>query len=337
MPEWGRHGVENGGTVSYAARLRERISTYSVATAVLLGVFALLLIIELATNRQSRLDFAVTLALILGIAAAGAVCLFLGDRAGPWPALLLVFSHVALAILFLTVLNAPLSAVGVMLQMPVLALYLGAFLTPWLARTAQAVVLVSFGATTLWDPSGTLDDVYNGRNLPNLSIFTWLCLEAGIFVQKRFRKTNHIDELTGLHNRRGLIDRADLERARADRSGQTLVVAVADLDLFKELNDGQGHEAGDEVLRELARDWKAGLRETDFVARVGGDEFVFLLPDTDLVGARQLFERLSASTVHPWSWGAVEWHSGDMLSIPIAGADEEMYRDKAVRRAYRAT
>jgi GGDEF domain-containing protein len=305
---------------------------YSGATAVLLGVFCVLLLLDLLLNRESRIDFVVTFVLAIAIALVAVACLFMGDRLGPVPALVLVLAHAVLAILFLTVLETPQSAVGVMLQMPVLALYLGAFLSPGLARTTQAIVLLAFGATVIWDPYDALGEISEGRNLPNLLLFSWLCLEAGIFVQRRFRKTTHIDELTGLHNRRGLIDRGDAERARADRLRRPLVVAVADLDGFKEINDTLGHATGDRVLRDLVNQWRSRLRESDFVSRVGGDEFVFLLPDTDLEGARRLLDRLTESPVHPWSWGAVEWRSGDLISIAIAGADEEMYHAKMHRK-----
>lgn len=305
---------------------------YSVATALLLAVFCVLLLVDGWLNQESRLGFAITSVLALTIAAAAVASLFLGDRAGPLPALLLVFSHAVLAILFLTVLETPLSVVGIMLQMPVLALYTGAFLSPTLARVAQAIVLLSFSVTVLWDPYDALDETANGRNLPNLVLFTWICLEAGIFVQKRFKKTTHIDELTGVYNRRGFIDRGDIERARADRSGRPITIVVIDLDGFKRVNDTLGHTAGDRVLRDLAREWRARLRETNVAARLGGDEFILLLPETDLDGARRVLEELREDPVHPWSWGAAEWNAGELLSIPIAQADEEMYREKIARK-----
>jgi len=88
------------------------------------------------------------------------------------------------------------------------------------------------------------------------------------------------DPLTELLNRRGLQDVLTHEVARAHRSGSNLVVLLIDLDDFKKINDNQGHSAGDAVLKEIALRMKRSLRSTDYAARVGGDEFLILLPDT---------------------------------------------------------
>src|SRR5690606_29785735 len=143
------------------------------------------------------------------------------------------------------------------------------------------------------------------------------CLEAGIFVQKRFKAETHIDPLTGVYNRRGLVVRGDAERARAERTGKPICVAVADLDAFKDVNDTRGHGEGDRLLKELTGQWKRLVRETDTIARIGGDEFIFLLPETRVDDARLLLQRLNDASIHPWSWGVVEWDPSDLLSIAI--------------------
>jgi len=314
--------------VSIVTNLRTRITMYSAATAVLLGVFALLLLIDLTLSSEPRFDAGVTVILFVVAMIAAVGVLFLGDRGGPWPALVLVIAHVIPAVLFLTVLEQPESVVGVVLQMPVLALYLGGFLTPWLARVTQATVLLAFVVTILLDPYHAVEELSGGRNLPSILCFTWLCLEAGVFVQKRFKRETHVDALTGLFNRRGFVDRSETERARADRTGEPICVAMVDLDGFKRLNDTEGHGAGDRTLRELAKQWKAGARQTDVLSRVGGDEFIFLMPNTDVVRAEAILARLNESAVHPWSWGVSEWYSDELVSTAITRADEAMYRQK---------
>lgn len=314
------------------SRVRARITMYSAATAVLLSSFCVLLVADILLSREPRLGFIVTLSLALLSLAAAAACLVSGDRLGPWPALLLVGANAATVILFITVLRMPVNAVGVLVQMPVLGLYLGAFLTPWLARLCQVLVLLMLGLAVVWDPLESLDEFDGGRNAVNIVLFTWLCLEAGVFVQKRFKAETHIDQLTGVYNRRGLVVRGDAERARAERTGRPVCVAVVDLDEFKDVNDTRGHGEGDRLLREVARQWKSLVRETDTIARIGGDEFIFLLPETDVESARLLLQRLNDVSIHPWSWGVVEWNPGDLLSIAIARADEDMYRDKGARR-----
>src|SRR6202034_1972027 len=90
-----------------------------------------------------------------------------------------------------------------------------------------------------------------------------------------------IDPLTEVLNRRGLQAAAEVELARYERSRQDLAVAILDLDYFKLLNDRYGHSAGDSVLCEFSVFLRAMVRETDIVGRIGGEEFVLLLPNVD--------------------------------------------------------
>jgi len=98
------------------------------------------------------------------------------------------------------------------------------------------------------------------------------------------------DALTGLPNASALRERAELEVERARRWRRPLSIAFVDLDDFKAVNDTLGHATGDEVLRAAAAALQSALRSTDLAARVGGDEFVLLLPETDEAGARTVLE-----------------------------------------------
>jgi diguanylate cyclase (GGDEF)-like protein/putative nucleotidyltransferase with HDIG domain len=100
------------------------------------------------------------------------------------------------------------------------------------------------------------------------------------------------DPLTGLSNRRGFREALDLELARARRRGGQLTVIVGDVDHFKEVNDRSGQQVGDMALRRLAQLLVRGKRTIDAVARVGGEEFALVLPDTDQHGAFTIGERL---------------------------------------------
>ncbi|MBV8888796.1 MAG: GGDEF domain-containing protein [Alphaproteobacteria bacterium] len=95
------------------------------------------------------------------------------------------------------------------------------------------------------------------------------------------------DELTGLFNRRGFANQLDRALATARRGGPQGALLVCDLDRFKAVNDGHGHPAGDEVLRQVARLLAGQVRQTDAVARLGGDEFAVLLVGASEAGARQ--------------------------------------------------
>jgi diguanylate cyclase (GGDEF)-like protein/PAS domain S-box-containing protein len=90
----------------------------------------------------------------------------------------------------------------------------------------------------------------------------------------------HTDHLTGIANRRGFDRFADEFRARPDAAGAPVSVLMLDIDHFKRINDGWGHAAGDAVLREAAARWRRTLRGSDFIARLGGEEFCVILPRT---------------------------------------------------------
>ena len=103
-----------------------------------------------------------------------------------------------------------------------------------------------------------------------------------------------IDGLTGLANRRQCEETLADELARVERFGGALAVVVADLDWFKDVNDRHGHPAGDTVLREFAVLLEETVREVDLAGRWGGEEFVLVLPGTDLAGGAQVAERIRA-------------------------------------------
>jgi diguanylate cyclase (GGDEF)-like protein len=101
-----------------------------------------------------------------------------------------------------------------------------------------------------------------------------------------------VDGLTGLGNRRQCEETLTDELARVERFGGSLAVVVADLDWFKDVNDRHGHPAGDSVLREFALLLQETVRDVDLAGRWGGEEFVLVLPGTDLTGGAQLAERI---------------------------------------------
>ena len=100
------------------------------------------------------------------------------------------------------------------------------------------------------------------------------------------------DDLTGLLNRRAILDRMQLEQRRSQRSGSPLLIAQLDIDHFKAVNDTHGHAAGDLVLQSFADTVRRNVRDTDVLARWGGEEFVLLLCDTPAADAVALMERL---------------------------------------------
>jgi diguanylate cyclase (GGDEF)-like protein len=111
-----------------------------------------------------------------------------------------------------------------------------------------------------------------------------------------------LDPLTGLYNRRAFYELVNLEAARSKRSHSLYTIAYIDVDNFKQVNDALGHSGGDEVLKEIGAILKHNLRQSDMMARMGGDEFVALLPDTDpehgKKAIQKLFTRLNEAMRH---------------------------------------
>lgn len=166
------------------------------------------------------------------------------------------------------------------------------------------------------------------RALENARAYERACAEA------------RIDVLTGLFNCRWLTEALEREIRRAERFRSRLSVIQIDLDDFKSVNDCFGHLTGDALLRHAASRIRAGLRTVDAAVRTGGDEFVVLLPETDLSGARHVGERvLAAIRDNPpvigdrplpmtASVGAAEWQRGWSLHDLLEAADRAMYASK---------
>ncbi len=115
---------------------------------------------------------------------------------------------------------------------------------------------------------------------------------ASVFENARLFESATTDNLTGLLRRETVLAHLDRELQRALRHHRPLAVGMADLDLFKQINDQHGHLVGDSVLKRVAQAITSGLRGTDFVGRYGGEEFLFVLPESDLDGARVAAEKI---------------------------------------------
>ena len=113
-------------------------------------------------------------------------------------------------------------------------------------------------------------------------------------LQAHLENMATIDSLTGLANRQAFMQRAKNEFNRARRYARPLTVVMIDIDHFKAINDQHGHAVGDDVLRQAADICQSSLRGSDFMGRVGGEEFVLLLPDTPHTNAYHVAERMRA-------------------------------------------
>ena len=140
----------------------------------------------------------------------------------------------------------------------------------------------------------------------------------------RLSDTARRDPLTGLLNRRGFEERLDAELARATRNERPLALIVGDLDHFKTVNDRLGHPAGDAVLLRVAEILGRAGRRGDTVARMGGEEFVFIVPDADAVAAYELAERVRKEVETVFADGPVALTiSCGAVSFPASGTTAE--------------
>jgi diguanylate cyclase (GGDEF)-like protein len=111
-------------------------------------------------------------------------------------------------------------------------------------------------------------------------------------VQKKLEGQSRTDVVTGLPNRRDMLERIEEERIRFERNRKPFALVMADLDRFKIINDAHGHDSGDYLLKGCASMLRASLRKQDRVCRWGTDEFLLLLPGTDYAGGRTILEMI---------------------------------------------
>lgn len=168
----------------------------------------------------------------------------------------------------------------------------------------------------------------------------------GVVVNRRMQAPHVLsanDSLTGVLNRRAFEERWDSELARARRYGRPISIAVLDIDYFKQFNDRHGHPAGDSALVAVARSLKGRVRATDFVGRMGGEEFVVALPETNSQAAKALAEALRETVADTpviipgsrvpasvtISVGIASWPDhGEEITRLMDRADDRMYEAK---------
>jgi diguanylate cyclase (GGDEF)-like protein len=177
-------------------------------------------------------------------------------------------------------------------------------------------------------------------SLPMLTLGAVMMTNAGIIARATYAADH--DHLTGARSRRAFFELAERERARAQRTRASLSLLLFDVDHFKRINDSHGHAAGDKVLVEIVQHTRSVIRSIDSCARLGGEEFAVLLPDTGADMALRVAERLRAGLEHPQrstpgasgiactvSIGAATQEPGETIAAMLSRADQALYAAKA--------
>lgn len=171
-----------------------------------------------------------------------------------------------------------------------------------------------------------------------------LCLKIRAAQHELVRIASY-DFLTGVLNRREMFNRLSMEMSRVDRVDHALSVIILDIDHFKDINDRYGHQAGDDVLKEMAGILKEHLRKYDYICRYGGEEFLVVAPETPLPVAHDLAERLRLMVMQAKftpsnsppiaitiSAGVAQQVKGELVASLISRADAALYEAKEAGR-----
>ena len=186
--------------------------------------------------------------------------------------------------------------------------------------------------------------MYTGSSIHRLRTRTkkqYVALQESLELNKRLAIT---DDLTGLYNRSYFMEKLSQQKALSERDDSDFVIFYCDLDHFKHINDTFGHHTGDVVLQKFSEILKSSIREIDYAARFGGEEFVCLLVNTDIANAKKVTERIRQSlATYNFSDIAPSLHSTVSIGIAnfkqfktiqetLMSADNRMYRAKEMGR-----
>jgi len=178
-------------------------------------------------------------------------------------------------------------------------------------------------------------------NIIDVALDKWTRLQQARADKEKLERLANFDSLTGLYNRRAVLDKLDELINLANRYKEDFSLSMLDIDNFKKVNDRYGHLTGDEVLEKIAVLIRRNTRETDIVGRYGGEEFIIILPKTNLSSAWVVAERLrniiekaelkdsagNAFTITV-SQGLVGWERDEDAASLISRADEALYKAK---------
>ena len=242
--------------------------------------------------------------------------------------------------------GGPRSALPAALALPVV-MVAARFSNRGIAVGAPISVVLLFAVTFGVDPGYVLDHPQSVAVPLTLIVAAAAYLGPLVASDVRHRADSTLDALTGLLNRRALPSRFEEVAQQAALAGQPVSVVLADIDHFKQVNDGFGHAAGDAVLRDVADALRSNLRTFELLYRIGGEEFLLLLPGADAASATALAEALRGAVADArpggfeltCSFGIATAEGAIALEPLLAAADSALYaakrggRDQVARAA----
>lgn len=299
-----------------------RSSAFARVTALAAAVIAATGIADLITGSVNLSLPWTCLVIVLSLVVA-TMPLVLGTRFPPAVGLGACWIFSLVTALQVAEATTPIMAVNNLVLYPMVSCYLGWFFRPAVARVTVSGQFLFSGFSLV-----TTDhrDVFTTWS--NLALASFFCLEAALYLRARLDRQIQTDPLTCALNRTGLATQLARELSRATRKRTPLTVVAIDLDDFKAINDRHGHAVGDRTLVSVVSQLQGSLRAHDAIARVGGDEFVVLLPDTCESDAADIMRRLQTSSETCWTFGLATARPSDTQETLTRRADDDLYRHK---------
>jgi len=251
------------------------------------------------------------------------VVLAWGPRTPNW------FLHVSvvglLAVSFLAQVDTdvPVEVLATASSMIAAVIYSGLW---WHGWTTYAYAAAASGATLVAIAVNDMAPVLLDAWFTVTAMMFGVGFALNLVVARGVHQSTH-DPLTGWLNRAGLEQFLQV----AGTAGRTTLprsLVSIDLDGFKAINDTAGHAAGDRVLHDTAQAWRSVIRPDDIAVRMGGDEFLLVLPQTSVAAVDALIARMRAATATRWSCGVVAWPAEESFDHALARADALMYQNK---------
>jgi diguanylate cyclase (GGDEF)-like protein len=296
------------------------------------------LVLTLVPNSSATNETGI-LSLVALAYAVGLICLRAEDRLPAWAtpaALALATILVTYAVEFFSDAGQSIWAIFYV----AVGLQAGYFLTRWWAAAQVALVGAAYGLV-IWN-NGVAIESWLGT-VATVALGTWMVGTMRVRVRRliaRLADAARTDAHTGLLNRRGLQEIAELELERARRGDRPFSIVVVDLDRFKDFNEEHGHGVSDRALKRIAAVLQGSKRRIDVAARISGEEFALVAPDTDEHGAYVLADRLRREVREAFidtgltvSLGIASYpkHGGTAEEL-MTGADRAVFAAKALGR-----